>query len=285
MRTTVDCLPCFMSQAVRGAKSSVPGDAAVHEAVAKECAAFLATADLGRNPPDLAGDLFARIARITGDPDPFLRDKQAANERVMELMPGLAAMVAAERASGDPLRTALNLAIIGNFMDVGVARIFDWERALAEEAGLCLGEAFAAFRAELSPGARVLVLGDNAGEIGLDTLLVKELQGLGCDVAYAVRGGPVLNDATMDDAEFVGMTGICRVLESGAATPGTPVARISPELRAGLDAAEVVLAKGQGNFESLYAERPDVYFAFKAKCNVVAEPLGVDVGTSVFMHA
>ena len=275
-----------MSQAIRGARSAAPDRADLHAEVARETAKFLAQADFDRSPPDLAHELFARNSTILGNHDPFLEYKRRANARVKELLPELRAMVEADRSNGgDPLRKALNLAIIGNYMDAGITRVYDWEQALADEDAAAYGhDAYERFQAEVQKGARVLILGDNAGEIGLDTLLVAELLNLGCDVTFAVRGGPILNDATMDDAVEMGMTKLCRVLDSGLAAPGTILGKINAELQQELDAADVVLSKGQGNFEALVDRKPGVYFAFKAKCEVVAGFFGVEQGQSLFLY-
>ena len=286
MRTGLDCLPCFLRQMVQGARLAAPGREDLHQAVARESAAFLSRADLDRSPPDLAGELYARITAITGNPDPFQEQKRAANARVKELLPELGAMVAAGRTSpGGALRAALHLAIIGNYIDAGVARVYDWERALTEEPEAVSGEAFDRFLAAVSGSARVLILGDNAGEIGLDRLLVQELLHLGCDVAYAVRGGPILNDATLEDAREMGLEGMCRVVSSGLVAPGTIVERVSAELRTELELADLVLSKGQGNFESLHGRRSGVYYAFKVKCDTVAKYLDAALGASVFRFA
>lgn len=145
-------------------------------------------------------------------------------------------------------------------------------------------DAYPAFRGRIAPGAKVLILGDNAGEIGLDTLLVKKLASLGAEVAYAVRETPVLNDATMEDAEIVGLTRLCRVLSSGSDAPGAVLGRLNPQTRRLMDEADVLLSKGQGNFESLEGRMGNVFFALKAKCRAVALALDVPQGSSVFVH-
>lgn len=116
----------------------------------------------------------------------------------------------------------------------------------------------------------------------MDTLLVRQLQGLGADVIYAVRGAPILNDATLEDARFVGMDRLCRVIPSGADSPGTILSRCSKDFLDQLYVSQIVISKGQGNFESLYGHIPGVFFAFKVKCPVVSRLTGFPVRTSVF---
>lgn len=281
MRTTLDCLPCFMRQILAGARLAAPDDKSLQERVVREGAALLSAADLGMSPPALAGKVTEVVRGLTGVGDLFVEVKRTANKRVLELLPELEQRVC---ASDHPLLTALEIAIIGNYMDVGVAETFDWEGELAQLAGDLDQATVEEFRDRIGAGTKVLVLGDNAGEIGLDTLLVRELTSLGADVAYAVRGVPVLNDATLDDARTVGMDKLCRVTTSGVDTPGTVIARCAPEFLDELHGADLVLSKGQGNFESLYGEWEDVFFAFKVKCRVVEDITGCVKGTSMFLH-
>jgi uncharacterized protein with ATP-grasp and redox domains len=127
-----------------------------------------------------------------------------------------------------------------------------------------------------------MILGDNAGEIGMDTLLVKQLQNLGAEVTYVVRGAPILNDATLEDARFVGMDRLCRVISSGADSPGTVLSRCHSDFLEELYAAPIVISKGQGNFEALHGRLSGAFFALKVKCPVVARLTGFPVRTSVF---
>jgi uncharacterized protein with ATP-grasp and redox domains len=157
---------------------------------------------------------------------------------------------------------------------------FDLEKELDEVADSVSPAVLGALRKRLVKGASVLILGDNTGEIVLDTLLVRELTGLGCDVTYAVRSRPVLNDATMVDARAVGMTELCSVVESGVDTPGTVLSRCTPEFIERMRKSDVILSKGQGNFEALDGLWPGVFCAFKVKCPRIARKTGLEFGAS-----
>ena len=236
--------------------------------------------DMSQPPPALAGELYAMIRRLSGVDDLFAADKQYDNLRVLELLPGLRELV---RSSADPLATALEISVIGNYLDVGVAEKFDWQGELGR-----LGESLEhveieRFRADVTKDrARVLLLGDNAGEIGLDTLLVQELLRLGASVTYAVRGRAILNDALLTDARQVGMDQLCQVVSSGVDTPGTVLSHCSEDFLRAMHSADVLLSKGQGNYEALTGSWDDVYFAFKVKCPVISDCTELPVGTSVF---
>jgi len=280
MRTHLDCLPCFLNQGLKAARFCAPGDEELHRTVLRRWSSRLAEVDIDRPPPAVAGDLYRDIAPLLRTNDPFYQEKKASNARALELLPQLDEDVL---ASPDPLLKALQLSIIGNLIDSGVGKAFDWEETLTREEQELDREAYAHFRQAIEDHGQVMILGDNAGEIALDTVLVRELQRLGCRVVYAVRGSPIINDATLEDAEEVGMTSCCRVISSGADTPGTVLSRCSAEFLEELQCSPVVLSKGQGNLESLCEERSGIFYALKVKCRVISDLTGLGEGTSALI--
>mgnify|MGYP006288632965 CR=1 FL=1 len=280
MKTSLDCLPCLLKQALSGARLAAPDDPDVHRAAVMSWAEAFSGLDLDRSPPDLAGDLYKLLSVTTGHADPFAAYKAESNRRALEMLPRLEKLV---QVAPDPLETALALAIIGNYLDPGAPHQVDFARALEMEAsdGLA-GAELESLRDTAASGGEILILGDNCGEIVLDKLLVAELAKLGAKVAYAVRGAPVLNDATMDDARAVGMDRLCEVVSSGSEAPGTVMSRCTTEFAERMRSAGLVLSKGQGNFEALAGELPGVVFAFKVKCPVVAAHIGCEQGASIF---
>ncbi|MUM78122.1 DUF89 family protein [Pseudodesulfovibrio sp. F-1] len=291
MNTATACLECFGRMAQREARLALPDDEAGRRRIAEAWEDRLAGLDLNVPPPVIARHLADTVAEVVvelgGCPaDYYLDDKRRDNQAALRLLPGLQARLDAEAAKpgGHPLALALELAIIGNCMDRGVDLNLDWESEL-DALDRCVDPAILArFSAETLTGARVMVLGDNAGEIVLDTLLVRQLLARGCDVTYAVRSRPILNDATLDDAAEVGMTRLCRVTESGVDTPGTVLDRCSPGFLRLLRDADVVLSKGQGNFEALQGSMDGVYCAFKVKCERVAAETGLRLGASALIR-
>lgn len=281
MRTELDCIPCFFRQALVAVRRVCPDDVKIQTQALSRLAEMVPLFDLHQSPPALAGKLYAMLRDLTGQDDPFVEEKKQANARVLELLPELAPIV---RQSTDPLKTALEISIVGNYMDCGVGVEFDWESELQQLGGAFDQSTMAVFRERLKPESQVLIVGDNAGEIGLDRLLVKELLVAGARVTYAVRGQSILNDATLEDAEAVGMTDLCRVVSSGVDTPGAVLERCLPEFHSMLHSADVVIAKGQGNYEALAGSGLDVFFAFKVKCPVVARLAGLPEKTSAFFH-
>jgi len=276
-----------MKMALREGRLACPSDEVKQHQIVMAWGRMLGDLDLNSSPPAIARHLAELVQSLTGCGDLYAEDKRETNARVMALSPELEKMIEIERGKpdGDPLALALELAIIGNYIDRGVDIDVDWEAELANVSGSIDADVLQCFKQKMAPGVDVLILGDNTGEIVLDKLLVKELNRIGCTVTYAVRSKPVINDSTMEDAEAVGMTQLCHVVESGVDTPGTVLERCLPEFLDRMRAADVILSKGQGNFEALEGLWPDVFFAFKVKCSRVARDCGLELGSSAFCLA
>lgn len=285
MNTALDCMPCFMKMAIREARLACPDDDDKQQQIVMAWGKTLGELNLDSPPPAIARHLANLVESMTGAGDLYVDDKREANERVLALLPDLRQTIDNERQrpKGDPLAIALELAIIGNYIDRGVELDVDWESELASVAGTIPADVLQDFRSRVVDGAEVLVLGDNTGEIVLDMLLVEEMQRHGCSVTYAVRSRPVINDSTLEDADFVGMNRLCSVVESGVDTPGTVLDLCTPEFRKRMSRSDVILSKGQGNFESLEGALPGVFCAFKVKCKRVATDAGLPFGSSAFL--
>jgi uncharacterized protein with ATP-grasp and redox domains len=221
-------------------------------------------------PPVRASRIHALVRELSGDPDPYRDAKNEATRHALSLYPRLRLLL--DRA-GDPLDTAVRLAIAGNIIDLGVASEYDLEasieRVLAQP--LTINHT-ARLRAALAGAQEVLYLADNAGETVLDRLLIEVLEP---PVTYVVKGGPAVNDATREDALAAGLGGVCKIIDNGAATLGTLLERCTPELRRRFANADLVIAKGMANYESLSGSRNGLFFLLQAKCEVIAGHLGV----------
>ena len=178
---------------------------------------------------------------------------------------------------------AVRFAIAGNIIDFGVHSEIDdavirdtLDRAVEahiSDHSLC------EFKSAVELAADILYLGDNAGEIVFDRLLIEQLP---CEkVTYAVRGKPIINDATFVDAQFAGITELVEVIDNGSDAPGTLLDDCSQEFRARFEEADLILSKGQGNYESLSDGTGNIVFLLMAKCPVIARDIGYDVGSFV----
>ncbi len=284
MNTSLDCMPCFMKMVLREARLACPDDEDMHRRIVVAWGEEIGALDLNQSPPVIARHLSNLVKSMTGCGDLYREDKIQSNARVLELFPELKSMIDICRSSeqGDPFALALELAIIGNFIDRGVDLKFDWEAEIENVTGTISQHMLKQFMELAGSSSKVLILGDNTGEIVLDMLLVEELKLRGCEVTYAVRSKPILNDATMEDAIEVGMTRLCQVVESGVDTPGTIIESCTPKFLELMQDADLILSKGQGNFEALEGVLPGVFCAFKVKCDRVARKTGLALGKSAF---
>jgi len=278
MRSYLDCIPCFLRQALESARMATQ-DEAVHEQVLREALRAVARSDMRQSPPAMGQRIHRLIRGLTGKCDPYRRIKERFNGLALELHPKLKARV--ER-SGDPIEAAVRLAIAGNIMDCGVNNDLDEthvrqavENALAEP----LNGDTTALVAAIAAAEDILYLADNAGEIVFDRLLIEQMPRQ--KVTVAVRGGAVINDATVDDARRAGLFQLVEVIDNGSDAPGTILEDCSADFRQRFSEAGLVIAKGQGNYETLSEVDKDIFFMLKAKCPVIARDIGCEVGALV----
>jgi uncharacterized protein with ATP-grasp and redox domains len=276
MKTYLECLPCFLRQAVEAAKMAT-ADRLKQWEVVDAVLRVLATVSAGDRPPQIAARVHRTVRRVSGCDDPYSRVKQENDEAAMGLYPRAQELVA---ASDDPLQTAAKLAVVGNIIDSGVALRFDLEAEIerANERRFATGD-FDRFRKEMAKASTVLYLADNAGEIVFDRLLIEQMNDH--RVFVAVRAEPMLNDALMADAEFAGVDRAAAVLTPGLGWPGPGLGNCSADFLEAFTRADVIIAKGQGNYEWLSETKANIFFLLMAKCPVVARDLGVEVGELV----
>jgi len=281
MQMSLDCIPCFVRQALEAVRF-VTDNPALHERVLREVLALAATLDLRQSPPVVGQQIHRRLRELTHQADPYRSAKDRFNRLGMRLLPGLLRKTA---SAEDPLRMATRLAIAGNVIDLGVnGSLTDTEVRSAIEhvlAGPFCGDV-ETFRQAISNAGSILYLADNAGEICFDRLLIEQLPT--DKVTLAVRGGPVINDATVEDARAAGLHEIIEVVDNGSDAPGTILSDCSPGFRRRYERADLVIAKGQGNFETLNEEPKNIFFLFRVKCPVIALRAKQAPGTDVLMR-
>lgn len=222
---------------------------------------------------------------MMGVADPYKSAKRESNDAALSFYPELSELLS---MSQDRLKDALKIAVAGNVIDLGIYRDFDIGSAISQ----VMDEGFSVdcseqFKSELDSTDSVLIIGDNAGEIVFDRMLVEELRRLGKSVTYVVKSSPILNDATMEDAVYVGMTDLAKVIETGSRHLGVSIDDISDEFRQALENASVIISKGQANFESLegidwIAQK--TFFLLKIKCEEVALVSELKFNSMVFLR-
>jgi damage-control phosphatase, subfamily I len=282
VKTSLDCIPCFVRQALDAARM-VSADPAVHERMVREVLHWSGEMSLEEPPVLLGTRLRRRLREMTGVADPYREAKDHQNEMAQNLLLELRREI---EDAPDPLAMTVRLAIAGNVIDMGVnGNITDAEvrrsiqHALAEP---FWGE-WDSFCQVTAMARHILYLADNAGEIVFDRLLIEQLRPE--RVTMAVRGAPVLNDATLIDARAAGLDQIVEIIENGSDVAGTLLPECSQGFLERFAEADMIIAKGQGNFETLSDEPRPIFFLFKAKCPVIAAHAGVPVGTHVLTRS
>ena len=280
MRTYCECVPCFLSQALEAVRF-VTDDEAVHEKVLRGVLRMVSNMDLSKPPIAMGQHVHRLIRGLADDDDPYREVKDRFNRAALCLYPELKQRV--ER-SPDPLETAVRLAIAGNVIDFGMNRNLqesDVHAAIEQATEAPIDQnTIGTVRKAMSDASSILYLGDNTGEIVFDRLLVEQMPLE--KVTFVVRGSPVINDATMDDARAAGLAEIVEVIDNGSDAPGTLLESCSEEFRKRFEAADLILSKGQGNYETVSHIPKNIFFLLKAKCPIIARDLGCEVGSMLF---
>lgn len=282
MRTSLDCIPCLIRQTLSAARM-VTDDSALHASILRKVLHWTARMDLGQPPPVMAQRIHRYLHTIHGENDLYRRTKAHHNRMALKLLPELQEKVT---TASDPLETAVRLAIAGNVIDMGVNSEVT-ENELRQAVNGVLTESFTgeldAFRKALSRAQNILYLADNAGEIVFDRLLIQEM---GPErVTLAVRGFPILNDATMADARAAGLHEMVRIIDNGSDAPGTILEQCNEDFNRLFHRVDLIIAKGQGNFETLGDVQHSIFFLFKVKCPVIAHHSGRPLGTHVLLRS
>ncbi|MBK1725860.1 damage-control phosphatase ARMT1 family protein [Halorhodospira neutriphila] len=275
MKIYLDCWPCFMRQALSGARRAGASEAQQHTVLLETLEQLKALAR-DATPPEMGNHIHRRVREITGDRDPYREAKREATAAALAMQPRLETVM---QEAADPLETAARLAITGNIIDYGAAETFNLDATLERVLGAPFGiDGMAVLRRALERADRVLYLADNAGETVFDRVLI---QALGRPVTYAVKASPVLNDATLAEAREAGIHQVAEIVDTGCDAMGAPLELCSQAFRERFDAADLIIAKGQACYETLSEVDAPVLFLLQAKCEVIADDLGVETGAVV----
>lgn len=205
--------------------------------------------------------------------------KSKFNQFVMEKVPFLKSEI--EKAD-DSFKRAIQYGIVGNYIDFAVMEHVDenkLEQLFLDAAQYSLDDAtYHSMKRDICSAKKIVYLLDNCGEIVIDKLIIEQIMHLNpnAQITAIVRGEEAMNDATMEDAKEVGLGQVARVIGNGSDILGTCLKYISEEARTVIDEADVVLSKGQGNFETLLGYDKNIYYIFLCKCEMIAEMFGVE---------
>lgn len=275
MRVHLDCYPCFLNQAIIAVRLGTK-DEAKRECILKHIAGAIEKTDTSKTPAHTTTFLHREIRALLGE-DPFKGIKSEYNQIALNLYPALKKHV---EASPDPLWTASRLAIAGNVIDFGIFTSVDIEGTVKKAlAGPITVDDYSAFKDEISASDDILYLLDNAGEIVFDRILIETLISIGKKVTAVVKGAPVINDSTIEDARESQLAEICEVIENGSDAVGTILEWTSRDFQDTFKKASFIISKGQGNFETLFGIQKRIFFLFQSKCDVVSKELGLSKGS------
>jgi uncharacterized protein with ATP-grasp and redox domains len=284
MKTYLECIPCFLNQAVYMAQMGT-ADEKIKKMIIDDVAMAIPQFGLDDSPPEMARRIHQIIERHLGPQDFYKDIKYTSNIKALEIYPHLKAMV--ENAS-DRLLKAVEVAIVGNVIDYGAKNTLDIEKDVKRflesdclHAGKTIFD-YEAFKDDLNRAETILYLGDNAGETVFDRVLIETVPS-DKRIIFAVREKPVINDALIEDAVMSGIDKTAEIISSGVDAPGTILGLCSRVFNEVFTSADMVISKGQGNYETLTGADRQIYFLFRAKCPVIARHAGVPIGDLVLM--
>ncbi len=283
MKAELECLPCLVRQA-REVTVMSADDPSVQKRIMRSCLAYMSETDLDRSPPEIAAGIGRIVRSMTGIEDPYRKVKSMHTSAALDMLPEMRRIVS---GSTDPFVAGLRLAAAGNIIDLGAK-----ERVTDDDISGILSESIreplrgadpGLLKTEINEAERILYLADNAGETVFDRNFLEQFPENRTIVA--VRGAPAINDATLDDARDAGLHRVAGLIDNGSGAPATVLSECSSEFRQVFEEADVIIAKGQGNYESLSLSNANIYFLFRVKCDLVAEHSGFPVGSLVLLRA
>ena len=275
MRVSIDCFPCFIHQASLALKLCI-NDELEQKRMMKSLLPYIASLDTSKTPAHTTSKMQRKIREISGT-DPFASVKTEYNKKALLLYDKLTSEI---QAHPDPLWLATRLSIAGNIIDFSIFSTVDMDgalhRAINEDLHI---DDYSSYQTHINQSKHILFLVDNAGEIVFDRLVVDVLMDLGKKVTVAVKGGVAINDATRQDAREAGFNEKYTIIDNGSDAIGTILETCSVEFNETFHNADMIISKGQANFETLHENDNDtIFFLFQTKCNVVGREIGQEKG-------
>ena len=277
MKIYLDCLPCLLRQSIDASRLASDKEE-IQEAIVQEAIGLISNYQDYRYSPEIGREIHQIVKKHTNIPDPYKGIKEESIKTALEIYPSLKHFL---YGKSDRLYWALKIAATGNIIDYGVYSHVNIEDKLMEE----LEKEFIIshmkkFKDQLKKSKNLLIIGDNAGETVFDRVLIEEC--LHLDITYAVRSEPIINDATLEDAQESGLGQCTKIISTACNAPGLIIDECSKEFLEIFNRADIIISKGQGNYETLSGVKREMFFLLKAKCPVIADSLGVEVNDYVF---
>ncbi len=287
MKLEPECVGCLFNQVHRAFKMLKPDiSREIIIAAQKKLMEFFITIDINDSASPIIGKVaYNLVSEMLGEKDPYRQLKNEYNRLALDYYNEAKEIV--DKAT-DPLFEAIIVAALGNTIDFAGQHEIDFIKDLKNFSpqNLVVND-YPEFKSSLENTNHLLIIGDNCGEIVFDKLLITTIRDLHPDleIIYSVRSAPIINDATLEDAEFVGMTELVPVIESSP-TPGIDMPTSTKEFKKLFyQKGGIILSKGQGNFESLFqmdVPGKEIYYLLKAKCTLMERIFGVKIGDLIF---
>ena len=269
MKLHLECVPCYIRQALEAAKMAT-NDRKLHEQILRESLIVASEFDANGIGFVLQAKIKEVMEKILPAVDPYRKVKEKYNRITLGLTDNLKEII---RNSKDSFETSLRISLAGNIIDFGPDTVLN-KKILKEAIEKSLSQSLDNKKVKLlqkniNDAEKILFIGDNAGEIVLDKIFIENLPRE--KITYVVRGGPALNDVTMEDARMVGMIDFIRVITTGLNMPAAILPFCSTNFLDEYKKADLIISKGQGNYEALCDEDKNIFFLLKIKCPIVAE--------------
>ena len=284
-RLRSECLDCIITRQLKNYPDTATEDEKI--AYKKELFGIVYNAKDYDSGPTMVDKISNLQKKLFGMENPYTKLKPYYNDFMEKFIPQLKENV---KNAENPLTLAIQYAMVGNYIDFGaVPNVKDEEieklLAKAHEYKLSI-DTNACLERDLAEGDSLVFLTDNCGEIVMDKMLLETIHKIypHLKITVIVRGGEVLNDATISDAKQVGLTDEFHVIGSGSSIGGTCLELISGQARDLIDNASLVLAKGQGNFETLRGCGLNIYYIFLCKCEMFAKDFSVEKFTGMLVN-
>ena len=285
MRIHDKCLPCVVNQVIKVANITGVDK---KEELLREVFTYLSKMDFEATTPEIIGEIFGMIKKYTDNPDPYKETRNYYNRLFLRLLPEFERKI--DQAE-NPFQLAMQYAIVGNIIDFNpihntlLEDIYNYFDKI-EQSELAIDDSEKLME-DILNSKILLYLGDNCGEICMDKILLKKIKELNPDIKilFGVRGKPVVNDSIAEDAYAVGIDKYAEIIDNGDGSLGTVLNRTSPEFREVYKKADVVIAKGQANYECLSEENKNIYFLLMTKCDVIANDIGIEEKKMICMKS
>ncbi len=277
-----ECVLCVLNQILRVSNFLNRSEEMTNKIFFQALKQASRTDFLSLTAPEFAEHIYDIFSRMSGDDDPYKKLRKDQNEMILNRIDYFRDEI---KGSRDRLFTAGFYSLIGNMIDYGGVQLYDEVELFKkyQSVKLALND-FSEFKKKLKRGKKILIIADNAGEAVFDLLLLEQMRVVNpeADFFYAVRSKPAINDVIKEDAEFIGIGQFASILESGSTFAGTIIKKSSPRFKDVFFTSDLIISKGQGNFETLEGESENILFVFKVKCDVVARYTGLKMGDLVF---